>query len=115
MESLALLWLFVQYGQFLALAFSLSATAIHGGEELVGWWGKRAWWLFLVAQTSFVVLAIWGLAFGAVWAVAALIALRLADGIGFHTVFFPQWPGRDTRLLPLADAALLTTWLLTHN
>lgn len=109
--TIAAVLAFALWGHWILLAFSLVATAIHGGQELAGWWGRRAWWLFLAAQSSFVVLAVVGLMVypPVLW---VLVAARLADGVGFHLVFFPQWPGRDTAVLPLADAAFLTLWLL---
>ncbi len=103
---------FYLFGPWVLLALSLSATAVHGGQELVGWWGKRAWWLFLVAQASFVALAVGGLIGDYPALIWLLVAARLADGIGFHAVFFPQWPGRDTLVLPLADGALLTLYMI---
>lgn len=101
------------YWQFILLAISLLATAIHGGQELVGWWGKRGWILFLIAQASFVALAVIGILTPHHWIIWVLIVLRLTDGIGFHTVFHPEWPGRETRLLPLADAGLLFLWMIS--
>lgn len=102
----------VLYAPWILLAFSLVATAVHGGQELVGWWGRRAWWLFLAAQTSFAALAVGGLACGCPALLWLLVAARLADAIGFHLIFFPQWPGRETWFLPLADAGFLTLWLI---
>lgn len=102
----------VLYAPWILLAVSLAATAVHGGQELAGWRGQRSWWLFLAAQSSFVVLAVGGLACGVTPLVGLLVACRLVDGIGFHILWFPQWPGRETVLLPLADAALLALWLV---
>lgn len=99
------------YGAWVLLAFSLVATVIHGGQEIVGWWGERAWPLFFLAQVSFVALALVGFACypPALWALAAF---KAADAIGFHLVFFPQWPGGETWLLPLADAAFVGLYLV---
>lgn len=103
---------FVLYGRWLVLSVSLIATVIHGGAELRGWWGKPAWWLFLIAQSSFVALAVGGFVTGYAWCVGVLILFRLADGIGFHLVFHPEWPGHDTLILPLADAGFLFLWMI---
>ena len=102
---------FYLWGNLILLAHSLFATAVHGGQELVGWWGRWQWWLFLIAQSLFVVLAVVGLLFcpPVLW---VLVALRVADGVGFHLVFYPRWPGRDTAFLPLADAAFLSLWMV---
>lgn len=115
MEFLIILggvWYF--WGHYFALSFSLFATVVHGWEELEGWRGRREWWWFAAAQASFVALAILGLAVGFVWALWLLVAFRVIDGVGFHLLFRPHWPGRDTLLLTLADATLLTLFLATR-
>jgi hypothetical protein len=104
--------IFILYGVWILLAFSLLATIVHGGQEVAGWWGKPASPIFVGLQTTFAALAIVGLPHGHNWAVWLLVVSRLLDGIGFHVVWHPEWPGRETLLLPLADAAFLTLWMV---